>query len=77
LAFVISATPLAKSEFSAKENIVSSVILDPQGSALVVDKFFPSAFSPHSLLSTNAVVGRAFTGSIISFHNSRRSLRIP
>src|SRR5271155_6118459 len=44
---------------------------DPAAS--VVDKFFPSAFSPHSLLSTNAVVGRSYTGSIISFHNSPRS----
>jgi hypothetical protein len=44
--------------------------------AFVVDKFFPSAFSPHSLLSTNAVVGRSYTCSIISFHNSPRSSRI-
>src|SRR5271156_1199628 len=40
--------------------------------AFVVDKFFPSASSPHCLLSTNAVVGRAFTYSMFSFHNSPR-----
>jgi hypothetical protein len=40
--------------------------------AFVVDKFFPSAFSPYSLLSINAVVGRAFTYSMFSFHNSAR-----
>jgi len=41
--------------------------------SLVVDKFFPSASSSHCLLSTNAVVGRSFTYSMVSFHNSPRS----
>ena len=40
--------------------------------SLVVDKFFPSASSSHCLLSTNAVVGRSFTYSMFSFHNSPR-----
>src|SRR5271168_4977507 len=40
--------------------------------SLVVDKFFPSASSSHCLLSTNAVVGRSFTYSMVSFHNSPR-----
>ena len=38
--------------------------------AFVVDKFFPSASSSHCLLSTNAVVGRSFTYSMVGFHNS-------
>src|SRR5277367_2085192 len=41
--------------------------------SLVVDKFFPSASSSHCLLSTNAVVGRSFTYSMVGFHNSPRS----
>ena len=48
--------------------------------SLVVDKFFPSASSSHCLLSTNAVVGRSFTYSMVSFHNSPQSFpasRIP
>src|SRR5277367_1362060 len=40
--------------------------------SLVVDKFFPSASSSHCLLSTNAVVGRSFTYSMVNFHNSPR-----
>src|SRR5271154_2272674 len=41
--------------------------------AFVVDNFFASASSSHCLLSTNAVVGRSFTYSMVSFHNSPRS----
>src|SRR5271154_4001173 len=40
--------------------------------AFVVDNFFASASSSHCLLSTNAVVGRSFTYSMVSFHNSPR-----
>src|SRR5271168_4375891 len=40
--------------------------------AFVVDKFFPSASSSHCLLLTNTVVGRSFTYSMFSFHNSPR-----
>jgi len=59
--------------FSSPLFSVSAIVRylgDP--AAFVVDKFFPSAFSPHSLLSINAVVGRAFTYSMFSFHNSAR-----
>src|SRR5271163_3937291 len=62
--------PLFSFPFSA----IVRYLGDPAAS--VVDKFFPSAFSPHSLLSTNAVVGRSYTGSIISFHNSPRSFPV-
>jgi hypothetical protein len=40
--------------------------------SFVVDKLFPYAFSSHSPFSTSAVVGRAFTYSMFSFHNSPR-----
>ena len=57
--------------FSFPFSAIVRYLGDPAAS--VVDKFFPSAFSPHSLFSTNAVVGRSYTCSIISFHNSPRS----
>ena len=40
--------------------------------SFVVDKLFPYAYSSHSSFSTSAVVGRAFTYSMFSFHNSPR-----
>ena len=52
--------------FSFPFSAIVRYLGDPAAS--VVDNFFPSAISPHSLLSTNAVVGRSYTGSIISIH---------
>ena len=52
--------------FSFPFSAIVRYLDDP--AAFDVDKFFPSAFSPHSLLSTNAVVGRSYTCSIISIH---------
>src|SRR5271168_2455718 len=56
--------------FSFPFSAIVRYLGDP--AAFVVDKFFPSASSSHCLLSTNAVVGRAFTYSMFSFHNSPR-----
>src|SRR5271155_4426625 len=64
--------------FSFPFSAIVRYLGDP--AAFVVDKFFPSASSSHCLLSTNAVVGRSFTYSMVSFHNSPRSFlasRIP
>src|SRR5271155_2637384 len=56
--------------FSFPFSAIVRYLGDP--ASLVVDKFFPSASSSHCLLSTNAVIGRSFTYSMVSFHNSPR-----
>src|SRR5271168_1873392 len=56
--------------FSFPFSAIVRYLGDP--AAFVVDEFFPSAVYSRCLLSTNAVVGRAFTYSMFSFHNSPR-----